>query len=335
MKTKLYILLLSQFLSVIYINNSLAQDIHFSQFYSTPLQVNPAKTGFITGDYRLAGSYRNQWSSITIPYVTAAGSADLSFTAGKKKKDIFGTGIMIFNDKAGDSRFNTTYIGLTTAYHKTIDKYNNQFLSFGAMGAYCLSNINYEDLRWDEQYEGGILTENFPIGINDYYDLSAGLEYNNLIDKYTNFTAGAAVYHLFKPNQTFNNDGTSRVFRKLVVNVGANLGMGNKFSAYPKILFSRQGHFNEIVVGYLQRYSLNYNYLNDYGIYLGAFMRWNDAFIFVTKLDLNKFTIGISYDINFSRLALVSHARGGPELSVLYTGNIPGFHKKKIFCPRF
>lgn len=315
--------------------NVAAQDIHFTQFYSTPLQVNPAKTGFITGDYRLAGSYRNQWSSITVPYVTMTGSTDLSFAVGKRKKDIFGTGLVMFNDKAGDSRFSTTNIGLTAACNKSIDKYNNQYLGFGLMGAYCLSNISYNNLRWDEQYEGGTLTEAFPLGINDYYDVSAGVEYNKLIDKYNNFTAGLAVYHLFKPKQTFNDDPTSRVFRKLVFNAGANLGMGNRFTAYPKMFYSKQGPYQELVFGYLQRYSLNYNYLNDYGIYLGALMRWGDAFIFTTKLDLNKFSMGISYDFNFSRLAAVSHGRGGTEISVLYTGNIPGFHKKKIFCPRF
>ncbi len=315
--------------------NAGAQDIHFSQFYAAPLQINPAKTGFITGDYRLAGSYRNQWSSITIPYVTAIGSAELSFVSGKKKKDIIGTGLMIFNDKAGDSRFSTTYIGLPVAINLSIDKYNSQYLGFGVMGGYCISNINYDQLRWDQQYEGGIFNEEFPIGINDYYDLSAGIEYNRLIDKSNNFTSGVAVYHLFKPNQTFNNDPSSRVFRKLIFNAGANLGMGNKFTAYPKIMFEKQGPYQEIVVGYLQRYSLNYNYLNDYGIYLGAMMRWNDAFIFITKLDLNKFSMGISYDVNFSRLAVVSHSRGGPEISVMYTNHIPGMHKKKIFCPRF
>ncbi len=312
-----------------------AQDIHFSQFYSSPLQINPAKTGFITGDYRLAGSYRNQWSSITVPYITAMGSGELSFVSGNRKKDVLGIGVMLFNDKAGDSRFSTTYIGLTSAFNKSIDKFNKQFLGAGIMGGYCLSNINYDQLRWDEQYEGGTFTEVFPFGVNDYYDLSAGVEYNNLIDKSTNFTAGVAVYHLLKPNQTFDNNPDSRVFRKLVFNAGANLGMGNRFSAYPKIMFSKQGPYNEIVLGYLQRYSLNYNYLNDYGFYLGAMMRWNDAFIFITKFDLNKFSLGVSYDFNFSRLAVVSKSRGGTEISIMYTNHIPGLHKKKIFCPRF
>lgn len=312
-----------------------AQDIHFSQFYATPILVNPANTGFITGDYRAGFNYRNQWSSITVPYVTVNGEADLSFVAGLHKKDIFGTGLTLFNDKAGDSRFSTTQIGLNFAYNKSIGKFNNQFIGLGVNGTYCLSNISYDQLYWDEQYEGGLLTETFPLGIADYSDLSAGLQYNRLIDKATNFSAGAAVFHIFKPNQTFDNNPDSRVFRKIVLNAGANLGMGNKFSAYPKIIFSNQGPYSELLVGYLQRYSLNYNYLNDYGVYFGGMLRWNDAFIFLTKFDLNKLSLGISYDVNFSRLNAVSHGRGGPEFSVVYTGNIGGFHKKKVFCPRF
>ena len=38
------------------------QDLHFSQFFNSPLTTNPANTGFIPdADYRLGASYRNQY----------------------------------------------------------------------------------------------------------------------------------------------------------------------------------------------------------------------------------------------------------------------------------
>ena len=44
---------------------SMGQDLHFSQFYNSPLTTNPANTGFIPdADYRIGVNYRNQWSSI-------------------------------------------------------------------------------------------------------------------------------------------------------------------------------------------------------------------------------------------------------------------------------
>jgi peptidoglycan-associated lipoprotein len=54
-----------------------AQDIHFTQFYATPQTLNPALTGVSEGSYRFTGIYRNQWSSVTIPYVTYGASFDI------------------------------------------------------------------------------------------------------------------------------------------------------------------------------------------------------------------------------------------------------------------
>jgi hypothetical protein len=50
----------------------LAQDLHFSQFFNSPLTTNPANTGFIPdADFRLGALYRNQYSSIlSTPYKT-------------------------------------------------------------------------------------------------------------------------------------------------------------------------------------------------------------------------------------------------------------------------
>ena len=41
-----------------------SQDIHFSQFYMSPLNLNPAMTGVMNGNIRLTGNYWNQWASV-------------------------------------------------------------------------------------------------------------------------------------------------------------------------------------------------------------------------------------------------------------------------------
>ncbi|MES1226414.1 MAG: type IX secretion system membrane protein PorP/SprF, partial [Bacteroidota bacterium] len=43
---------------------ALAQDPNFSQFFASPLTLNPALTGKFDGVYRVAGNYRNQWPTI-------------------------------------------------------------------------------------------------------------------------------------------------------------------------------------------------------------------------------------------------------------------------------
>ena len=61
-----------------------AQDLHFSQFFNSPLTTNPANTGFIpTADYRLGAHYRDQWSNSFVPYKTLSISGDFQFLCNK------------------------------------------------------------------------------------------------------------------------------------------------------------------------------------------------------------------------------------------------------------
>ncbi|MEK7227019.1 MAG: type IX secretion system membrane protein PorP/SprF, partial [Bacteroidota bacterium] len=60
--------LLLPLLSACFFLSSLqAQDIHFSQFLSSPMNLNPALAGQFDGDHRFVMNHRNQWSSVTVP----------------------------------------------------------------------------------------------------------------------------------------------------------------------------------------------------------------------------------------------------------------------------
>ena len=54
-----------------------AQDPNFSQFFASPLTLNPALTGKFDGDFRFAANYRNQWPSINNAYTTGTASFDM------------------------------------------------------------------------------------------------------------------------------------------------------------------------------------------------------------------------------------------------------------------
>jgi hypothetical protein len=51
-----------------------AQDPNFSQFFASPLTLNPALTGKFDGVYRVAGNYRNQWPTIYNAFTTYTAS---------------------------------------------------------------------------------------------------------------------------------------------------------------------------------------------------------------------------------------------------------------------
>ena len=60
-----------------------AQDPHFSQFFSSPLTLNPAFTGKFFGTYRVAGNYRNQWPTINNAFTSATASVDFQVMQNK------------------------------------------------------------------------------------------------------------------------------------------------------------------------------------------------------------------------------------------------------------
>ena len=62
-----------------------------------------------------------------------------------------------------------------------------------------------------------------------------------------------------------------------------------------------------------------------------------DAGIVKIGLDYQNVNIGMSYDINFSRLYVASQGRGGLELSLIYIFNKPRKYELPIHqhCPVF
>ena len=55
---------------------SQAQDPNFSQFFASPLTLNPALTGKFDGVLRVAGNHRNQWPTINNAFITSTASVD-------------------------------------------------------------------------------------------------------------------------------------------------------------------------------------------------------------------------------------------------------------------
>src|SRR5579864_9749966 len=82
-----------------------SQDLHFSQWFNSPLSTNPANTGFIPdADYRLGANYRNQWSSImSEPYSTMSIWGDAQVMRSRIQSGWLGLGGAILHDVAGAS----------------------------------------------------------------------------------------------------------------------------------------------------------------------------------------------------------------------------------------
>lgn len=100
-----------------------AQDPHFSQFFSSPLTLNPALTGKFDGTLRVAGNYRNQWPAFNNVFTTSTASIDFAILQKNiPYNDTWGVGIIALTDKAAGGILTNNYAGISTSYHKALDE---------------------------------------------------------------------------------------------------------------------------------------------------------------------------------------------------------------------
>lgn len=301
-----------------------AQDGHFSQFYASPMSLNPALTGLSNYKLKATAQYREQWRSVTIPYVSTQGGIEGRFNQGYN--NAIGAGIQFMNNEAGDANFTNPQIYITGAFHKGLDSEGSSFLSVGGQFGAAQRSIN-NSLTFNSQYDGSIFNLNIPSGETidnqqvSYIEGSVGVAYSMIKDEQTSVYVGLAMFHLNRPNISFVTNTKDPLERKLTFYAGGSFPLTDQFSLILQGVILNQGPFNEVNVGALVRYNLIPSYYDnggDLALTVGTIHRFNDAQIFVGRLDYKTISLGVSYDFNFSSLVPASNSRGAYEVALVY-----------------
>ncbi len=319
-----------------------AQDPNFSQFFASPLTLNPALTGKFDGNYRVAGNYRNQWPTINNAFTTYTASFDMGILKNRiSEVDQFGVGVMAFSDKSGGGVLQYNYAAVSVAYHKGLDEDGYHQIGAGFQGTYVNKRLEPASLHMEDQLRAdgftGISSENFSkFQLNlSYFDLNAGLFYNGTTNGDNNFYLGASMYHINQYRERFSDTGQYFLAARVTLQAGGRLPIGDGNSFHFSGNHSRQaGAVNTIIGG---AYALNVaaDEANPTNLYLGSWYRFGDAIIPYVGLEWGEFRLGASYDVNISSLKPGSNMRGGSEFSLIYTREPRDPNAKKLNCPKF
>lgn len=319
------------------------QDIHYSQFMSSPLNLNPATTGFFNGTIRAALNGKNQWQSVTKPYQTISFAFDMAPLQRRYHRDAFGVGILVNADVAGDSRFSTTSPALSVCYYRALDKRNKHMLGAGIQAGWVFRSINYSALNFDNQYNGSYYdpnighNEDFRLKNYSFFDLAAGAHYHYQWTKTRNFVTGLGIAHLVPPKISFMGDETIKLDKRWTYYAGAQIDVTQTIDLLPQLLFMTQGPYREIMLGAQAKYLRNRQSPFDYtALMAGLYYRNRDALVFMAGFDYKQFTFGLSYDMNVSKLRPASYYRGGLEFSLVYIySKYKSKRNREIPCPIF
>jgi len=340
------------FFAVLFIGTSItAQDIHFSQFYMSPLNLNPALTGVMNCNTRVVANYRNQWSPILRgdAYNTYSVSYDQKIAVGRS--DYFGIGGSFWGDRAGALSYGTTQGRMSFSYSKRMGGYRKtaHYLVFGADAGITQRRVDLTGARWPSQHDGnGGFDEDIivnPDGFNTEFlhaDVAAGLVWFSVLDAKNSYYVGLAMHHLNQPNVTFYENGpVEALTTRFTAHMGGEFEMNRDISFVPGFVFLSQGEHMQFNFGTSFRFNLG-SRSDGQSWQVGGWYRignkveggiHSDAVIISTRFDYGNYGIGFSYDITVSKLQQAGSANGAFEFSLNYL--ICGSEKRSVYCPRF
>jgi len=342
--------------------NVQAQDPHFSQFFASPLTLNPAFTGKFDGLWRIAANNKNQWlipNKFGADYAFQTTSFSVDFPIMKNKipeGDVFGIGISGLTDASGptassiDPRgskshaLNLNYGSLSLSYHKSLDESGYNTIGAGFQGTYSSMLLNTDALFFEDELQAngfvhGTSQDYLGIGAlatksqRSYFDMNAGLLYSGSTDGVNNYYFGLSLYHINRPKVTFKQNNSWYLSARTTIHGGGSFSISDAVAVNVSVIQQFQNKASETILG--GTLSINANGSDDKptNVYVGSWMRINDAIIPYLGLEVGGLRIGATYDINVSGLKAANLNRGLPEFSIIYIKRPP--ESKGIPCPRF
>jgi type IX secretion system PorP/SprF family membrane protein len=287
----------------------IGQDPHFSQYYASLSTVNPANTGFFTGDARITGLYRQQWPQYGSPFTSFTTSFE--FKPGKYKyettPDRMAMGVMLMSDKTPDGALKSQYAYLLFAYHKALDEKGINRIGVGIMGGYNQKSLDASQLTFADEFQsGGFQQGSTTDAVNSKtiggFDLHAGILFSHE-DEMKTFYVGGSVYHLTSPKNYFleENAVLQTIPKRWNLNAGINIG-GDYLRYAASFLYMNQANINEVMIGGAIGIPLP---VNNGVLYGGSWYRYNEAIVPTINLQWETINVGLSYDVIATQKTIV------------------------------
>ncbi len=315
-------------------SKTIGQSLIFSQYYASPLNINPA----MAGTYRhthMNVSYRSQWRDMNNPYQAQMFSLTHPIVLHQPVEQHIGNiSFSAFSENAG---FNQLYkswgINVGTAYNVSLDYQQNYVLMFGLEGGVVQKSIDLSGLQWGSQYNpyigydfsitspiAGVADQRrFPVfnaGFLWFYNPSR----QYLLKNYSAFF-GMSVANLNRPDISISSD---KIKSPLVMKIhgGLEYALSSRLRILPStlaIFTSQQKYYLNIGV-YLHHKASAFDLPDKIDLTLlgGAWYRWNDSFVFSGGFDVEHLTVAASIDLNQGKAYMPSMYGGAFEVTIAY-----------------
>ena len=335
--------LLTFFLNLAILYLADAQGMHFSQFYNAPMLLNPANTALLPdNDFRGGLQYRNQGTTIPIPYNTFSAFSDFGIGRAKWENSWLGMGVAFWRDVAGNGNLALTKIQGSIAYHVL----TSETSSFSAglsiahnQRSFDISKLTF-DVQWDEFAfdRSAPNLEGSPNQKTSFTDIGAGINfaiYNN-DNLYVKTSLG--LMNMNRPVETFYGQ-SNRIGMRPNASIDVIYKASARIIINPAVYYARQKKASQLIIGSLFNFNTSSDgtSLTSNEVILGTFYRNNDALVAVAGYKFKNHRFMVNYDHTISKLNTANGGLGAFEFSYIIQGNYrkDDANRKIYGCPRF
>ena len=279
-----------------------------------------------------------------------AGDFRINLNENKKFPDYAGAGLLFSSDQVSVFNYNTFQIALVGSYHKSLSPKQNTYLSGGVHFGLGQRSVNYNNLRFEDQFNGQdaysfSTNEILPANNFAHPDIGIGLNFSTTPKKNTGYYFGGSYYHFNEPLISFygkdvdiNAPQENFVLEsRLTVHAAASLPLHSLLTVLPRVIYNGQGSHTSITFGANLRQQI-YEAEASF-VHFGAWMRSSKSITIFQPTDVTLFAgfelkgllIGLSYDIYLREIA-GQVGTGTFEFTISYTGE---HENASQICPSF
>jgi len=278
------------------------QDPYFSQYFMSPSTLNPALIGKGISNARVMSVYRSQWwGSSPSAFTTYTASAEMRLFKKNSDTSQFSLGITAMSDASNAGLLKNNYFSAGLCYDQPLDNESKSQLSMGFTIGYGNRMIDRTKTLFQDQFGSlgfsTIVPSNDAVSLarRNYFDISTGVQYSYNSKKW-GINAGAGVFHIAQPNEFVysNNENTLKLRYTCNASVVKKYQGGDEL--YFMGAFTNHGINNILTLGTMYKFKFADQHMLD-RFNVGAFNRFNDAYIGYLGVEQKSWSMGFSYDI--------------------------------------
>lgn len=319
---------------------SFCQDPSFSQYFSSPLNINPALTAKINSKWRVISNIRDQWIGPASPYASATISYDTrALEKQMSENTVFGVGGMLMYNSSMRGIHKASFASLNFSYSVLLASGDaDHRIGIGIGGIYGNKTVDFSRLYFAEQFVGNGFDQNLPTGepalanMKPYFSSTAGAIYS-ITSTYSNFDIGGSIFHLNRPKQTFLEDKYQYIPLRFVAHANYETYLTDAFLLNTNAIYQQQAETNYFSFGGALGYYLSSDYFeeSDVLVNIGLWYWSKNALVPYAGFSYKQFQLGASYDITVSKLRQATPRPKTFELSLIIRGDKR--NEGVIWCP--